>query len=229
MNMAKFKNIQICVFDAYGTLFDINAVVLRHQAKLGDKTQEVAKLWRAKQLEYTWLRSLMQKHADFWAVTQDALAYTFKTFNIADSELFQALMQAYLQPPAYPEVKTCLQQLKAANMPVVILSNGTPQMLEAAVQHADLTDLVNHILSVEQVKCYKPDARVYRLVMEQLSIKQLSAVSFQSANGWDVAGAAAFGFRTVWINRQQHAQDSLPGIPETQLPSLQDLPSVVIA
>ncbi|MEZ5672089.1 MAG: haloacid dehalogenase type II [Thiotrichaceae bacterium] len=226
--MAKFKNIQVCVFDAYGTLFDVTAVVAQYKTQLGDKAMDMAKLWRAKQLEYTWLRSLMQKHGDFWSVTQDALAYTFKTFNIANSELFQELMRAYLQPPVYPEVKACLQCLKEAKMPIVILSNGTPQMLESAVKHADLTDLIDHIISVEQVKIYKPDARVYRLVMDKLQLTSLTTVCFQSANGWDIAGAAAFGFRTVWINRHEQAQDNLPGIPEIQLPSLSEFPSIVL-
>ena len=200
MQKSRFKDIQACVFDAYGTLFDVHSAVGRHRQRLGGVADQVSALWRTKQLEYTWLRSLMGRHADFWQVTREALDYAFNVFSIHDSGLKDQLMQAYLGLDCYPEVPKTLTYLKQHGMKTAILSNGTPAMLKAAVDSAGIADLVDFNLSIEEVGIYKPDPRVYQLAVDRLEV-EASAISFQSSNAWDVAGAASFGFRVAWINR----------------------------
>lgn len=224
--MSTIAGIAACVFDAYGTLFDVHSAVGRHRAHLGNRADAVSALWRAKQLEYTWLRSLMRRHADFWQVTGDALDYAFETHGIHDNDLRQDLMAAYLRLDAYPDVAATLHRLKAAGVQTAILSNGSPPMLHAAVTSAGIADLIDAVWSVEEVGVYKPDPRVYALAVERLGVEP-GAVCFQSANPWDAAGAACCGLRVVWINRTGGRLDKLPCRPDAEIGSLAELPALL--
>lgn len=221
----RFEGIRACVFDAYGTLFDVRSAIGRHRQRLGEAADQVSSLWRTKQLEYTWLRSLMGHHADFWQVTAEALEYALDTFGIADRELQRDLMEAYLHLDCYPEVPETLRRLKERGMQTAILSNGSPAMLDAAVRNSGLEELIDRTLSVEEVGVYKPYPRVYRLAAVRLGPE----IAFQSANAWDVAGAAAFGFRAVWINRFGQRPERLPFGPAAELKSLAELPDLLEA
>ncbi len=222
-----WQNIRACVFDAYGTLFDVHSAINNYRDRLGGQADSVSQLWRTKQLEYTWLRSLMHKHADFWQVTQEALDYAFATFNISDPPLRDDLLEAYLHLDCYPEVPEALRKLKqAGRFRIAILSNGSPRMLEAAVTSAGLGDLIEEILSIEEVGVYKPDPRVYRLAVDRLATPP-EAISFQSSNAWDVAGAASFGLRVAWINRFHQQPERLPAKADAELHALTDLVSLL--
>jgi 2-haloacid dehalogenase len=221
-----FSNIQACVFDAYGTLFDVHSAVGQYRERLGDVANQVSTLWRTKQLEYTWLRSLMKQHTDFWEVTRDALVYACDTFGIGDQNLQNALMEAYLHLENYPEVPETLTRLKHHGLPIAILSNGSPAMLEAAITSSGLNHLIDHIFSVEEVGIYKPDPRVYQLAVDRLG-RAANAILFQSANAWDAAGAANAGLRVVWINRFGQRRERLPTGPDAELSSLADLPALL--
>jgi len=218
--------IKACVFDAYGTLFDVHSAVGRHRAQLGDRADQVSTLWRTKQLEYTWLRSLMGKYVDFWRVTQDALDFAFAAHGITDQELQRALMEAYLHLDCYPEVPEMLKTLKQRGYRTVILSNGSPPMLTAAVKHAGLQHLIDATLSVEEVRIYKPSPRVYHLALERLALTA-QEISFQSSNAWDVAGAASFGLPVVWINRFGQHVERLDSAHNAELASLAELPALL--
>jgi len=224
--MQQFQQIKACVFDAYGTLFDVHSAVGRHRERLGPVADPVSALWRTKQLEYTWLRSLMGRHADFWQVTQDALDYAFATYAIDDSTLHKDLMEAYLRLDCYPEVPETLDRLKQSGLKIAILSNGTPAMLETAVAGAGLESLIEFNLSVEAVGIYKPDPRVYQLAVDRLGVTA-ETISFQSSNGWDVAGAASFGFQVAWINRFGQRPERLPAGPDAELTNLAELPALL--
>lgn len=224
--MPQFQNIQACVFDAYGTLFDVHSAVARHRDRLGEAADRVSTLWRSKQLEYTWLRSLMGRHADFWQVTGEALDYAFDACGVADSALREDLMQAYLNLDCYAEVPETLTRLKARGMKTAILSNGSPAMLQAAVDGAGLAGLLDATLSVEEVGLYKPDPRVYRLAVDRLGVAA-DRIGFQSSNGWDVAGAACFGFRVAWINRFGQRRERLPCAADAELKTLTELPALL--
>lgn len=217
-----FQGIRACVFDAYGTLFDVHSAIGRHRQRLGGAADQVSNLWRAKQLEYTWLRSLMGRHADFWQVTAEALEYALDTFGIADAKLQGDLLEAYLHLDCYPDVPETLRRLRQSGMQTAILSNGSPSMLESAVKNSGIAPLIERILSVEEVGIYKPDPRVYRLATERLGLAA-EEIAFQSSNAWDVAGAAAFGFRVVWINRFGQRRERLPFGPAAELKSLAEL------
>ncbi len=217
-----FANVEGCVFDAYGTLFDVHSAVARHRDALGERAQQVSQLWRSKQLEYTWLRSLMHRHADFWQVTGDALDYALDACGVDDTQLRSALMAAYLELAPYPEVADVLARLRAAGLRLALLSNGTPKMLDAAVRSAGIEALVDDVLSIEEVGVYKTDPRAYRLAVDRLGIAA-DSIAFFSSNAWDVAGAAAFGFRVVWINRFGQRPERLPGQPLSELGSLADV------
>lgn len=224
---AQWQNIQACVFDAYGTLFDVHSAISSQRERLGKEADAISLLWRTKQLEYTWLRSLMQKHADFWQVTRDALDYAFATFKISDNRLRDDLMAAYLQLDCYPEVPDALLRLKqSGRLGIAILSNGSPRMLEAAVKSAGISDFIDAILSVEEVGVYKPDPRVYQLAVSRLALPP-ERISFQSSNAWDVAGAASFGLRVAWINRFQQQPEQLPAKVDAELRSLSELVSLL--
>ena len=221
-----FQNIKACVFDAYGTLFDVHSAVGKYCDRLGDAADQLSLLWRTKQLEYTWLRSLMHKHADFWQVTREALDYALDTSGISDGNLRTDLMEAYLHLDAYPEVMNTLSKLKKNGLQTAILSNGSPRMLEAAIVNNGLQSLVDKTLSVEEIGVFKPDPRVYQLAVDQLYCKPHS-ILFQSANAWDAIGASAFGLRVAWINRSGQRPERLPDTPDVELNSLAELPALL--
>jgi 2-haloacid dehalogenase len=198
------------VFDAYGTLFDVASIARRHAGRLGEDWRGFSALWRRKQLEYTWLRSLTGHHADFWHVTGESLDYALDAHRIADPALRAALMEQHLVPDAFPDARPSLAALKARGMKCVILSNGTPSMLIAAIGAAGLAGLMEWPLSVESVGTFKPQPAVYRLVLERLALPA-SRIAFVSANGWDAWAASAFGLPTVWVNRDDAPHDRLPG------------------
>jgi 2-haloacid dehalogenase len=219
-------DIGACVFDAYGTLFDYSSAAERCKSALGDDWQPLADLWRRKQIEYTWLRSLMGRHIDFWHVTGESLDYALQAMKRQDPVLRSTLMQQYLNLDAYPEVPEMLRRLKAAGMKTAILSNGSPTMLTAAVSGAKLTALLDDSLSVESVGVYKPHPSVYQLAVDKLGVPA-TRICFMSSNGWDAAGAAAFGFRVVWVNRGGMPQENLPATPERQIKTLAELPALL--
>lgn len=210
------------VFDAYGTLFDIHAAVRRHASEIGPDGQLLSDIWRAKQLEYSWVRSLMGSYRDFWELTQDALDHAFKKVPSADPALRQRLLDSYWSLDCYAEVPAVLKALKARGARLAILSNGAPAMLEAAVRTAALDTVIDEIFSVDAIQCFKTDQAVYDLVTTAWRLYP-SAVSFQSSNRWDVAGAHKFGFRTVWINRSAQPDEYLDHSPDLILPSLEGL------
>lgn len=224
----KFDDIQVCVFDAYGTLFDVHAAVGHHRARLGDKADAVSAMWRTKQLEYTWLRSLMDRYVPFWQVTGDALDYAFDAHGVSDPGLREDLLNAYMQLDCYPEVPDVLARLKDGGMRTAILSNGSPDMLDAAVKNSRLEDLLDAVLSVDELGIFKPHPSVYQLAVDRLEVAPRQ-VSFQSSNAWDAAAAATFGFRVAWVNRFGQAEERLPDQPDGQLETLSELPAVVLS
>jgi 2-haloacid dehalogenase len=226
MTHPAFAAIDACVFDAYGTLFDVHSAVRRGGAQLGDQAAAVSALWRQKQLEYTWLRSLMQAHVDFWQVTGDGLAYALDASGVNDPDLHTRLMQLYMTLEAYPDVPGTLRALRDGGKKTAILSNGTPKMLDAAIGTAGLTDALDAALSVEDVGIYKPDARVYQLAVERLATEP-ARICFVSTNAWDAAGAAHFGFKVAWLNRFSQAPERLPGQPAAVITSLVELPDLL--
>ena len=225
--MAEADNIKACVFDAYGTLFDVHSAVGKHRQDLGDNADAVSMLWRQKQLEYTWLRSLMRVHADFWQVTGNALDYALEKFVVANTDLREKLMQAYLELNCYPEVPQVLAKLKEGGIKTAILSNGEPKMLAAAVKNSALEQSLDAVLSIEDVGIYKPDSKVYQLATNFFDI-QPEEVLFQTSNAWDAAGAAEFGFKVAWINRFAQPWEKLPQKPNWELSDLNGLLPLVI-
>jgi 2-haloacid dehalogenase len=217
--------IEACVFDAYGTLFDVHSAVARLRPRIGAQADALSQLWRAKQLEYTWLRSLMGRHADFWQVTGDALDHALARTGV-DAAVRDPLMQAYLALDAYPEVPDTLRRLRAGGLTTAILSNGQPRMLEVAARTAGIEELLDAILSVEEVGIFKPHHRVYQLAVDRLAIRP-DRIAFQSSNAWDISGAATFGLRAVWINRQGAPPERLPGAAEHELRDLSGLPALL--
>ncbi|MEK0085255.1 haloacid dehalogenase type II [Benzoatithermus flavus] len=213
-----------CVFDAYGTLLDVDAALAAESAALGrERAVELSALWRRKQLEYSWLRSLMRRHADFWQVTQDSLDFALQALNLEDAALRSRLLAAYRQLAPYPEVPAMLRALQRHGVRTAILSNGSPDMLRDAVQAAGIADLLDEVLSVEEVGVFKPAPEVYRLATTRLGLAAPDIV-FLSSNGWDVHGAASFGFRTVWVNRMRAPDERLPGEPVRAIAGLDELP-----
>lgn len=227
MTTTKLPGIEACVFDAYGTLFDVNAAARTAQDALGEKWHPLAELWRTKQLQYTWLRGLAGHHADFWQVTGDALDFAMSTLQTQDAVLRARLMNLYMVLSAYPEVPDTLRRLKAAGMKLAILSNGTPAMLAGAAANAGIADLLDAILSVEDVKVYKPHPSVYELACKRLDV-DASRICFLSSNGWDAYSAKAFGFRVLWCNRFGQAPERIPETPDAQIATLVELPGIVI-
>jgi 2-haloacid dehalogenase len=218
--------IKACVFDAYGTLFDVHSAVGKHRHRLEDSADQVSILWRTKQLEYTWLRSLMGRHADFWRVTEDALDFAFDMHGISDSELQKDLMAAYLDLDCYPEVPEALATLKDRGFRLAILSNGTPAMLDAAVKNSGIEALIEKNFSVEDIGIFKPDFRVYQMAVDGLHVRPEEIV-FQSSNAWDASGASAFGFKVAWVNRFGQSKERLPGQPDAEIQTLMELPPLV--
>jgi 2-haloacid dehalogenase len=225
--MLKLRGIGVCVFDAYGTLFDVNSAAHAAQDSLGEKWQSLAELWRTKQLQYTWLRGLGGRHADFWQVTGDALDFALSTLHLEDPALRNRLMNLYLTLDAYPEVPITLKQLRAAGMKLAILSNGTPAMLAAAANHARIADLLDATLSVEEVGVYKPHPSVYQLACMRFNVGP-DRICFLSSNGWDAYSAKAFGFRVLWCNRFGQAPERIPETPDGQITTLAELPDILL-
>src|ERR1051326_5441002 len=208
--------IDALVFDAYGTLFDVNSVAATGEEQFPGKGQELSQLWRTKQLEYTWLRSLMGKHVDFWRITQDALTFACKRMNLDCSPVQrERLMQSYNRLNAFPDVRPALEGL--APLPLAILSNGSPNMLQAAVTHSGIGELLKHIISIEEAGIYKPDPRVYQLALNRFKVKERRQVGFVSSNCWDAIGAKSFGFTVFWINRSNLPVDELGSTPDRTL------------
>ncbi len=222
---AQIEDIGACVFDAYGTLFDVAAAANRCRDKLGDKADELAAVWRVRQLEYTWLRSLMQEYVEFWQVTGDGLDYAMATLGIKDDALRERLMDIYMVLDAYPEVKDVLTSIKAGGIKTAILSNGTPKMLNAAVANAGIEDVLDDTFSVETVGIYKPHPSVYQMAVDGLGV-EAGRICFMSSNAWDAA-AANFGFRVVWVNRFSQPQERIPGDPEQVIKTLDALPPLL--
>lgn len=210
------------VFDAYGTLFDVHAAVRRHAGAVGPDGQLLSDIWRAKQLEYSWVRTLMGSYQDFWQLTEQALDFAFAKVPSADTSVRQALLDSYFRLDCYPEVPKVLKALKANGGRVAILSNGSPAMLEAAVRSAALETVIDEVFSVDAIRRFKTHADVYDLVTTSWRLYP-EAVSFQSSNRWDIAGAKRFGFRTVWINRSGQPDEYRDLPADVVLPSLEGL------
>ncbi|MGH6979574.1 MAG: haloacid dehalogenase type II [Stellaceae bacterium] len=224
---AAIAGIKACVFDAYGTLFDYASAAAKCRDVIGDKElTALTTLWRDKQLQYTWLRSLQSRHADFWQVTGDALDYALETLGIADAALHARLMNLYLTLDAFPDVADTLLRLKAAGLRAAILSNGTRDMLREAVDGAGLAMLLDAVLSVEEVGVFKTSPLVYCLALDRLGLAA-GEVCFVSSNGWDAHAASDFGMRVVWCNRYGQRAERLPGKPDHVIATLADLPSLV--
>ena len=226
MTTPSLEGIRACVFDAYGTLFDFNSAAARGRDVLKDKATALSALWRDKQIQYTWLRALMGHHLEFWQVTGQALDYALDTLDIADPAIRERLLNSYLTLDCFAEVPDMLKRLKAAGMKTAILSNGSPEMLAAAVESAKLGGMLDAVLSVEEVGVYKPHPKVYQLAVDRLGVPA-RAISFQSSNAWDAHGAAVFGFRVVWCNRYGQRPERLPGRLDREVRSLAELPALL--
>ena len=213
------------VFDAYGTLFDVNSAAERCKSKLGNKWESFANFWRTTQLEYTWLRSLMKKHKDFWQVTEDSLDKSMKVFNI-DNNLKNELLNLYKILSPYPEVKKVLTNLKEKKFKLAILSNGTPKLLGELVKNNNLNNLFDDLFSIEEVKIYKPDSRVYDIPIKKYNIKP-NEIIFLSANTWDVSGGGNFGYNSIWVNRNKSHFDNLDYLPKNEIVNLTQLLDIV--
>jgi 2-haloacid dehalogenase len=228
MNQPRLEGIKACVFDAYGTLFDHASAALRCKDMLGNKLEPFARLWREKQLQYTWLRSLQARHADFFQVTKDALDFTMDALEVTDSLLRERLMKTYLTLDAFPEVEETLRRLRAMGLKTAVLSNGTPEMLRHAITNAGIGHLLDMVLSVEDVGVYKTHPSVYQLAVDRLFLDR-KEISFQSSNAWDAYAASAFGMRVVWCNRYGQTPERLPGRPDCEIRTLAELPALLAA
>ena len=215
------KNVKAIIFDAYGTLFDVNSAAEKCKDKIGDKWENFANYWRTTQLEYTWLRSLMKKHKDFWQVTEDSLDKSMKLFNI-NKGMKGELLDLYKVLSTYPEVKDVLNNLKKKDYKLAILSNGTPSLLNELVKSNNLNNIFADIFSIEEVKIYKPDSRVYDLPINKYQIQE-NEVAFLSANTWDVSGGGNYGYNAVWVNRNNNIFDNLDYQPKHQVKQLGEL------
>ena len=224
--------ITTCIFDAYGTLFDVAAAARQAASEpqfsnIKDTWPQLAEHWRLKQLQYTWLRAITQAHTDFWEVTQDGLDWALEKCGVdGDAELRERLLALYWELQAYPEVPEMLQTLKTAGLDTAILSNGSPDMLDGAVQSAGIETLLDDNLSVQSVGIFKPDSRVYDLVGQRFGCAK-DEVLFVSSNGWDAAGATGYGFTTAWVNRSGEPMDRMPWKPKHVLRDLTDIPKIV--
>lgn len=225
MKQNTLPGITACVFDAYGTLFDVHSAVRRYSNQIKE-SEAVSALWRAKQLEYTWLRSLMGRYVDFWQVTADALDFALETYGISDTVIRQDLLQAYMTLSCYSEVPDVLDRLKRKGIRCAILSNGSPQMLSSAVKNSGLSEFFDAVISVDMIGQYKPDPRVYRLAVDELKVEK-SKIAFQSSNAWDAAGANAYGFNVVWVNRFKQKPERLNTSVDIELTDLAKLPELL--
>ena len=220
------KKITTCVFDAYGTLFDVNAACKELSKEVGDKWNDLSKLWRLRQVEYTWLRNSMNEYIDFWKITSDALDYAMETLDINNIKLRDDLLSLYLKLEAYPEVKSILEVIKKRGMKTAILSNGNKKMLESAVTNAKIQHLLDKVLSVDDCKVYKPATEVYDLVDKKMGVKKENVLFF-SSNAWDMHAASNYGFKTIWVNRFEGKLEKLPGNPDKIINSLEQIEKIL--
>ena len=219
------KNVKAIIFDAYGTLFDVNSAAEKCKDKIGDKWEGFANFWRTTQLEYTWLRSLMKRHKDFWQVTEDSLEKSMNAFKI-DKAMKNELLNLYKALNTFPEVKDVLNKLKEKNYKLAILSNGTPALLNELVKSNNLDNIFDDIFSIEEVGIYKPDAKVYDMPIKKYKI-QKEEVVFLSANTWDVSGGGNYGYNSVWVNRNNSIFDNLDYKPKEEVKNLNQLLDIV--
>ena len=219
------KNIKAIIFDAYGTLFDVNSAAEKCKGKIGDKWESFANYWRTTQLEYTWLRSLMNRHKDFWQVTEDSLDKSMQAFKI-DSLMRNELLDLYKVLSTFPEVKEVLNKLKKKNYKLAILSNGTPFLLNELVKSNNLDNIFDNIFSIEEVKTYKPDPKVYNIPIKKYQI-QKNEVAYLSANTWDVSAGGNYGFNSVWVNRNKNIFDKLDYLPKNEVKNLNQLLDII--
>jgi len=221
----KIENIKVCVFDAYGTLFDVNSAAAKCKEKLGSKWESFANAWRTSQLEYTWLRSLMKKHKNFWEITEDSLDHTMETFKIK-KDMRNELLDLYKKLSPYPEVKECLNELKEKKIKIAILSNGTPDLLKKLVESNNIQNYFDDIFSIESVGIYKPDPRVYEMPIKKYGCNP-DNICFMSSNTWDVAGGGVFGYNAVWVNRLNKVFDKLSYKPKFVINNLKELLKII--
>ena len=219
------KNIKAIIFDAYGTLFDVNSAAEKCKDKIGDKWEGFANFWRTTQLEYTWLRSLMKRHKDFWQVTEDSLDKSMKTFKI-DPSMKNELLNLYKVLSTFKEVPETLKILKEKNFKLAILSNGSPSLLNELVKSNDFDDLFDDLFSIEEVRIYKPDSKVYDLTIKKYNIEK-NEVAFLSANTWDVSGGGNYGFNSIWVNRNNSIFDNLDYKPQNEIKNLSELTKLI--
>ena len=218
-------NTKAVVFDAYGTLFDVNSAAEKCKSKIGNEWEAFANFWRTTQLEYTWLRSLMKRHKDFWQITEDSLEKSMKVFKI-DNSMKKELLDLYKVLSTYSEVKDVLEKLKNKKLKLSILSNGTPALLDELVTTNNLNNLFDDLFSIEEVKIYKPDSKVYELPVKKYSIKP-NEITFLSANTWDVSGGGNFGYNSIWVNRNKSQFDILDYQPKNEIGNLSQLLDIV--
>ncbi len=221
-----FSDVKVCVFDAYGTLFDVHSAAAQYSTELGDLEQSVSELWRSKQLQYTWLRSLMEVYDDFWQVTAEALDYALASYDVVDSNLRDNLMNAYLSLDCFEEVAQVLKTLKESGVRTAILSNGSPGMLDPVVANSDVSEYIDVSLSVDAVGIYKPAAKVYQLPCDYFDVNP-QQIAFQSSNCWDAIGGAHFGYQVAWCNRYNQQLDRLPAKPHAEISDLTQLLSLL--
>ena len=220
------KEKRVFIFDAYGTLFDVNAACRELSIEVGEKWQELSTLWRLRQVEYTWLRNSMNAYIDFWQITSDSLDYAMDTLNINNKKLRSNLLKLYLKLEAYSEVKGALEKLKEEGFKTGILSNGSKKMLDSAVKNANISGLLDEVISVEECKVYKPSNKVYDLVEIKMGIKK-EQVLFFSSNAWDMHAASNYGFNTIWVNRFNAKLERLPGKPLKIVNSLEKINKII--
>jgi len=218
-------NTKAVVFDAYGTLFDVNSAAEKCKSKIGNEWEAFANFWRTTQLEYTWLRSLMKRHKDFWQITEDSLEKSMKVFKI-DKSMKKELLDLYKVLSTYSEVKDVLEKLKSKKLKLSILSNGTPTLLDELVTTNNLNNLFDDLFSIEEVKIYKPDSKVYELPVKKYNIKP-NEITFLSANTWDVSGGGNFGYNSIWVNRNKSQFDILDYQPKNEIGNLSQLLDIV--
>ena len=218
-------NTKAVVFDAYGTLFDVNSAAEKCKSKIGNEWEAFANFWRTTQLEYTWLRSLMKRHKDFWQITEDSLEKSMKVFKI-DNSMKKELLDLYKVLSTYSEVKDVLEKLKSKRLKLSILSNGTPALLDELVTTNNLNNLFDDLFSIEEVKIYKPDSKVYELPVKKYNIKP-NEITFLSANTWDVSGGGNFGYNSIWVNRNKSQFDILDYQPKNEIGNLSQLLDIV--
>ncbi|MBD1153259.1 haloacid dehalogenase type II [Pelagibacterales bacterium SAG-MED24] len=219
------KNIKAIIFDAYGTLFDVNSAAEKCKDKIGDKWEPFANFWRTTQLEYTWLRSLMKRHKDFWQITEDSLDKSIKAYDI-DPSMKNELLNLYKVLSPFKEVPETLKILKEKDFKLAILSNGTPSLLDELVKSNNLNDLFDDIFSIEEVGIYKPDSKVYDLPIKKYKIEK-NEVAFLSANTWDVSGGGNYGFNSIWVNRSNGIFDNLDYKPKNEIKNLNELTKLI--